>query len=79
MSEHNPTKTLLEQEAELAKAKAKAITDLLDERVALSKTTAARLDAIAGELKALGWHRTRTAIEAKSTQAGAGAGELGKK
>jgi len=78
MAEHNPTKTLLEQEAELAKAKAKAITDLLDERIALSKNTAARLDAIAGELKALGWHRTRIAQEARSEQDSKGAGASAK-
>jgi len=74
MAEHNPTKTLLEQEAELAKAKAKAITDLLDERVALSKTTAARLDAIAGELKALGWHRTRLAQDVQDAKKSESAG-----
>ncbi len=58
------TSGLLQQEAELAKAKAKAIQDLLAERIALADSTAKRLDAIAGELKALGWHRSRVALDA---------------
>lgn len=57
------TESLLEQEAVLAKAKVQKIEDLLSERVQLAKDTEARLAAIAGELKSLGWHRTRAAKE----------------
>ena len=64
-----PTKTLLEQKAELERITAEAIKSLLAERENLQKTTAERLEGIAGELKALGYKPPRAARGSKTQQA----------
>jgi hypothetical protein len=52
-------KTLLKEMADLDARKAEAVKGLLSERADLEKSTTLRLKAIATELQALGWRRTR--------------------
>lgn len=54
-------RSLIDQERALTQQKAGVITALLKEREQLNKHTAERLVGIAGELKALGWHRAKAA------------------
>jgi hypothetical protein len=60
------TKSLLDLKRELEQKTVAQIEALLQERVDLVESRDKRLQEIASELKALGWHRTRAAKDVQT-------------